>query len=159
MLRVTFDENRALAHWGPCRLKLLEEPAKRYLKGAACCGLFNPVLGQVFNPLNDKLIFRVREKEAVGAPKQLSALFFLDQTAHHGGQTRVSGEPLTGCDLFNTMLACNMDTQHHAPARLERQFHFTERLIRTISIFRLTYPRTYDVMDSVADQVYRAIWE
>jgi hypothetical protein len=156
MLRVTFDGNRAFAHPGPCWLKLFKEPAERYLQGAACCGYFNPAHGQTGNPLNEKLIIQVRDRTAVRTARPLLGLFHLGQPSDDSKPSRVSVTPLAGQDLFKTMLSSTMNARHHSPARLQRQFRFTERMVRTIPAYRLDFPRCYDVMNSVADQIYQA---
>jgi hypothetical protein len=162
ILRVTFEGNTAFAQPGPCRLKLFKEPAERYLQSAVCCGSFNPARGPVGNllnennPLNEKLIFQPRDGAAVRCALQLSALFHLDQPSPDLELSRVLVAPLAGQDLFTTILSSTMNSHHHAPARLRRQFRFAERLLRAIPVYRLTYRRNYDVLNSVADQIYQA---
>src|SRR5262249_11444420 len=51
ILRVTFASEVILAQPGPNRLKLFDEPAKRYLPGAVSRGHFNPLSGKfMFQP-------------------------------------------------------------------------------------------------------------
>ncbi len=155
MLRLTFESNVALAHPGPCRLKLFKESAERFLKSAACCGLFNPAYGQVCNPLNEKLIFQLRDDATVGSARRLSALFYLDQRSQDVGPHEVSMAPLAGQDLFKTILSSTMNTRHDAPARLQRHFRFAERVVRAVPVYRLIYPRDYDALNGVADRIYQ----
>ena len=150
MLRITFEGNTAFAHPGPCRLKLFKEPAERYLKTAACCGPFNPAHGQVGNPLNEKLIFQLRDDAAVRSARRLSALFHLDQPSQDSEPSRISMALLAGQDVFRTILSSTINSRHNSPARLQRHFHFAERLVRTIPVYRLTYRRDYDVLNSVS---------
>jgi hypothetical protein len=156
MLRVTFECNTAFAHPGPYRLKLFKESAARYLHNAVCCGPFNPAHGPVGNPLNKKLIFQPRDGAAVKSARRLSALFRLYQPSHDSQPSRILVTQLAGHDLFTTILSSTMHRRDHSPARLQRQFHFAERLVRAIPVYRLTYPRCYDVLNSVADQIYQA---
>jgi hypothetical protein len=162
MLRVTFEGHTAFAHPGPCRLKLFKEPAERYLENAVCCGPFNPARVPTDNllyknaPLNAKLIFQLRCGGAVRNARQLSALFLLEQPVHDSEPSGVRMARLAGQDLFTTILSATMNSRHHAPARLQRQFRFAERLARAIPVYRLTYPRSYDVLNIVADQIYQA---
>ena len=155
MLRVTFEGNFALAHPGPCRLKLFKEPAERFLETAACFGPFNPAYGQVCNPLNDKLIFQLPDDSAVRGARRLSALFYLDQPSQDGETNKVSVARLGGQNLFKTILSSTMNTRHDAPARLQRHFQFAERLVRAVPVYRLIYRRDYDVLDSIAEQIYQ----
>ena len=156
MLRVTFDGGTAFAHPGPYRIKLFKESAERYMLSAVCCGLFNPAHGQVENALNEKLIFQPRDGAAVKKSRRLSALFHLDQPSPDSELSRILVTRLTGQELFKTILSSTMNSRHHSPARLQRQFRFAERLVRTIPVYRLTYPRNYDVLNSVVDQIYQA---
>jgi serine kinase of HPr protein (carbohydrate metabolism regulator) len=162
MLRITFEGDTAFAHPGPCRLKLFEETAKRYLQNAVCQGAFNPASGPTDNlpnenaALNAKLIFQLRSAGAVRSARQLSALFHLEQPAHDSEPSGAILARLVGQDLFTTILSATMNSRHHAPARLQRQFRFAERLARAISVYRLTYPRSYDVLNLVADRICQA---
>ena len=155
MLRVTFDGDSAFAHPGPCSLKLFKESAERYLQDAACCGHFNPTHSQVGNPLNGKLIFPTRQGAALRTARRLSALFHLAYPSDDSKLDRVSVTPLAGQDLFKAMLSSTMNARHHSPARLQRQFRFTERMIKAIPVYRLDFPRRHDVMNDVADQLYQ----
>jgi hypothetical protein len=155
LLRVTFEGNTAFGHPGPCRLKLFEEAAEHYLQSAACCGRFNPADMQIDNPLNEKLVFQVRDVAIVRSARLLSALFYLDEPSDDREQSRVLVEPLAGQSLLKTILASSMNTRYHSPARLERQFRFAERVAKTIPVYRLTYRRHYDVMECVSDRIYQ----
>jgi HPr Serine kinase C-terminal domain len=155
MLRVTFEGNTALAHPGPCRLKLFKEPAERYMRNAVCSGPFNPVHGGLVNRLNDKLIFQPCGT-AVRSARRLSALFHLDQPFNETESSRTAG-PLTGQDLFRTIASSTMNSRHNSPARLHRQFHFAERLARTVPVYRLAYRRCYEVLNNVADRIYQTV--
>jgi hypothetical protein len=162
MLRITFEGDTAFAHPGPCRLKLFEETAERYLQNAVCWGPFNPASAPTDNllnenaPLNAKLIFQLRCDGAVRNARQLSALFHLEQPAHESESSGAVVARLAGQDLFTTILSATMNSRHHEPARLQRQFRFAERLARAISVYRLTYPRSYDVLNLVADRICQA---
>jgi hypothetical protein len=156
MLRITFQGKAAFAHQGPGRLKLFSQSAERYLRGAACCGPFNPVGRQVANPLNEKLIFQLCDGTVVKRASKLSALFYLDQPSADRELSGVSVEVLTGRDLLKTILSSSMNTRLHSPARLQRQFRFAERLANAIPIYRLTYHRHFDIIDRVSDQIYQA---
>jgi hypothetical protein len=159
MLRVTFDGSTAFAHPGPYRLKVFKDSAERYLQGAACCGAFNPAHGQLGNPLNDKLIFQFRDRVTARSAARLSALFHLVQSSPVSEPNKVLVTPLAGQDLFKTILSSTMNSRHQSPVRLQRQFRFAERMARTIPVYRLVYPRYYDVLNIVEDQIYQAVWQ
>jgi hypothetical protein len=156
ILRVTFDGEAAFAHPGPYRLKLFKESAERYMMSAACCGRFNPAPDRVKNPVNEKLIFQPGDGAAKEC-RRLSALFYLDQSAPEPGPSRISVTRLAGWELFKTILSSTMNSRHHSPARLLRQFNLTERLVRTIPVYRLAYPRDYKLLKSVAEQIHQSV--
>jgi hypothetical protein len=142
MLRVTFEGNSALAHPGPHRLKLFEEPAERYLPSAICRGRFNP--------LSNKLIFQLDDCKAAKAARSLSAIFSLG-LGHDDSTPTVTR--LTGSDLFRAIASSTMNSRFNSTARLHRQFIFTERLARLVPIYRLTYSRHYHTLKIVTDRI------
>lgn len=70
MLRLTFADGRGNAHYGPNRLKLLDEAAQRLLPGSMAAGYFNALSGKLM----------VQPDDAIGsrrAPLTLTGLFWL----------------------------------------------------------------------------------
>jgi hypothetical protein len=146
MLRLEFRDNVAVAFPGPRRLKLFNEPAQRILKQALDCGRFNPFSEKhIFQPVS----FIDRRK----GPLPLSALYFLDPSPQHRDPNSISIERLFGVDLFKTIAAATMNSRLNAADRLERQFRFTERIANGIPVYKLMYPRDYDLLDQVADLI------
>jgi hypothetical protein len=154
MLRITFEENTALAHPGPYRLKLFKESADRYLQGAICCGPFNPLN---ITPPSGKLIYQPSERTSGGCARPLSAVFHLDRPLEDSEKTNDRVEPLIGLDLFKTIASATMNSRLHSAARLHRQFRFAERLARMVPMYRLSYRREYEVLDSVVDKIFQVI--
>lgn len=157
MLRLTFDGAIAMAHPGPYRLKLFQDSADRYLQANRCCGAFDPVCHQEGNPLNDKLVFQPSDQITFRDARRLSTLFYLDQSSCDSGSSKVLVRPLVGQQLFETILSSTMNSRYDSAARLQRQFRFAERIARTIPVYKLTYPRTYDVLNIVEDQICQVI--
>lgn len=146
MLRLEFRDDIAVAFPGPHRLKLFKEPAQRILKGALDCGRFNP--------LTEKFIFRPAPLiDRHNGPRALSALFFLDVPPEHGDPNSVSVERLSGVDLFKMIAASTMNSRINLPDRLERQFRFAERVANRVPVYKLMFPRNYDLLDQVADLI------
>jgi len=148
MLRLEFRDDVVVAFPGPRRLKLFKEPAQRILKQALNCGRFNP--------FSEKLIFQPalfidRSK----GHQPLSALYFLDTPPRHGDPNSISIERLFGLDLFKTIAASTMNRRLNAADRLERQFRSTERIANCIPVYKLMYPRDYDLLDQVADLIHQ----
>jgi len=157
MLRLTFDGNKVLAHPGPHRLKLFKDSAERYLQTAICCGGFDPAHDRVGNPLNEKLVFQPRGQITVRNARRVSALFHLDPSSSDSEPNKILVTPLAGQDLFTTILSSTMNSRHDLPARLHRQFRFAERIARTIPVYKIAYPRSYDVLNIVEDQICQTV--
>ena len=143
MLRLTFTAGAVLAHHGPKRLKLFEEPAQRFLPGAVSRGHFNPLSG--------KLMFQLpgapRESHA---PRPISALF------HLGEAPDVSLTRVRGAELVKAILSSTMNTRLHTRARLARQFAFAERLARVLPVYEAGYPRAYPALEQIAAKIREA---
>jgi predicted DCC family thiol-disulfide oxidoreductase YuxK len=147
MLRVTFEGANAIAHPGPYRLKLFKEPADRYLRSAASAGSWIP--------FGDKLIYELGNPKKARRARRLSALYQLAGPVRESDQGVVL-ERLAGVELFKTISASTMNTRLHTPARLARQFRFAERIARMLPVYRLTYPRNFEFLSQVAEQIYQS---
>ena len=150
MLRVAFVGDAVLAYPGPYRLKLLEEAGNRYLPAALADGHFNPLSGKIM----------VRPREAVKAgrwPVPLSALLHIGDPDGQGEVEGVSSVRLAGVDLATIVISSTMDTRYALPDRLARQIRFAARVAGVLPVHQLRYPRRFDIMDKVADEIRRVI--
>lgn len=150
MLRVAFNDTSVNAYCGPYRLKLLDEPGRRYLPDAVVHGDFNPLSGK----------FMVQPREAVRAhraPLPLAALFHIGHPDDLPAPTAVSARPLDGVELAKVIISSTMDTRYDVTDRLTRQMRFAARLAKALPIYALSYPRSFDVMDAVATEIRRKI--
>ena len=144
MLRIGFTDDAVLAHPGPARLKLFEEPARLFLPGAVSQGHFNPLSG--------KLMFRPdNAPQGVHAARALAALFHLTEVPE------VSLTRIRGAELVKAILAATMNTRLHTAARLARQFGFAERLARLLPVYELGYPRAYPALEQVAAKMRETV--
>jgi hypothetical protein len=150
MLRITFSDNRALAHPGPRRLKLFDEPARRLLPGAAARGSFSPLSGKV-----------LIEPRAAGAadcgPRPLVALFSLADLPIEAFAAQPSARRVTGVGLIRLLIASAMDIRNGTPARLARQLRFAKRAAAALPVYELRYRRDYGELAAVAGEIRRAI--
>jgi hypothetical protein len=150
MLRVSFAGGTLLAHAGPYRLKLLDEPGKRFLPAATADGYFNSLSGKVM----------VQPRENVPLhrePIPLAALFHLGHPDDQPGVEAVPLSRLGGVELARVIISSTMDTRYALPGRLARQIEFAARVARTLPVYELRYPRSVDAMDDVAEEIHRAI--
>jgi hypothetical protein len=145
MLRITFAGDRALAHPGPHRLKLYDEPARRLLPGAAAQGHFSALSG--------KVLIEPRATSAAPQPRPLAALFLLAAA----DAVRPAARRVTGAEVIRLLIASAMDIRNAAPARLARQLRFAERTAGLLPVYELVYRRDYDALAAVADEIRRAI--
>ncbi|MBS0517261.1 MAG: hypothetical protein JSR90_01145 [Proteobacteria bacterium] len=150
MLRVTFEDGRVFAHPGPYRLKLFDDPGRRFLPGAVADGHFNPLSG--------KLMMQPRPVPAPrSAPVPLAGLIHLGSPGDVPAGGMVSLARLGGLDLAKTVISSTMDNRYSAPRRLERQLRFAARIADALPVYALHYPRSFDVMDEVAQLIRRTL--
>ncbi|MGD9657150.1 MAG: hypothetical protein AB7U61_05845 [Methylocystis sp.] len=145
MLRLTMDGDTILAHPGPHRLKLFEEAAKLFLPQAAISGRWSPV--------GDKFIYDLDDSIKSRSTTRLAALYYLQapDQPHDGA---VVLDRLSGLDLFRTISASTMINALDKPGRPEHHFHFINGFVNRVPVYRLTYPRSFDVFDEVADKIF-----
>lgn len=152
MLRLTFVDGRGHAHYGPNRLKLLDEPAERLLPQAIATGYFNTLSGKLMVRPDDKSGSR-------RAPLPLAALFWLGNqpppqpAGAASADIGVGVSRLRGLELIRVLTSSAMNIRDYAPQRLARQLRFAEQVARTMPVFALVYPRDYALLGDVADQI------
>ena len=150
MLRVTFVDDVAIAHAGPHRLKLFDEPARRFLPEAIAKGHFNTASGKIM------LQPRPLERPAARRDWPLAALFWIGDESTKPDEG-VSATRLAGTELAKVLLSSAMNLRYQAIDRLVRQMAFAERLAARVPIHALRYPRTFAAMDRVAAEIQRAV--
>lgn len=148
MLRISFAGGRALAHPGPHRLKLFDEPARRLLPGAAAQGHFSALSG--------KVLIEPRTLSSAPEPRPLAALFVLAGADERSG-AQPTAQRVTGAKLIRLLIASAMDIRNAAPERLARQLRFAERTAGLLPVYELCYRRDYDALAAVADEIRRTI--
>jgi hypothetical protein len=150
MLRVRFAEGALLAYPGPYRLKLLDEPGKRFLPDMMADGYFNSLSGKIM----------VQPRAAVPhrrEPPPLAALFHIGHPNDQPVVKKVSRMRLGGVELARVIISSTMDTRYARPDRLTRQIEFAARVAKALPVHELRYPRSVEAMDDVAAEIRRAI--
>jgi ABC-type uncharacterized transport system YnjBCD ATPase subunit len=149
MLRVSFADDTVLAHPGPYRLKLLDQPAIDFLPDAVADGHFNALSGKI-------MVRPRRELRPHRAPLRLAALFHLgdpdDDTI-----TEVSSARLRGLALARTLMSSAMDARYTGGSRMAQQMRFVSRVADLLPVHALRYPRTVAALDGVAREIRRII--
>ena len=148
MLRFGFNGKSVLAYPGPHRLKLFDEPARRFLPGAAAQGHFNAISGKL-------LVRPGRSAAASDRPRSLEAMFFLRAPSDADGDVTV--RRLEGAALAKVLLGSAMNIRYFAPDRLARQLRFAEQVGRRLPVYELAYPRGFSVMDRVGAEIRRLV--
>ena len=149
VLRVEFVDGQAIAYPGPHRLKLFDEPAKRFLPNSLADGHFNTLSGKMMIPPPGPAI--------IGRGTPLAALYFLGELPGLAEPTQPSAIPLSGEQVLRVLLSSAMDDRNASPARLARQLRFAGQLAALVPIRALRYPRRFDLMDAVAQEIRRTL--
>ena len=150
MLRLVFVGGKALIHPGPYRLKLFDEPAQRFMPDARKRGAFNGLSGKYMMEPGETL-------KSPRRPHPLSALFWLGDPELEPAPTEVSLKKLGGAPLARNLIASSMNSRYHQPARLVRQFRFVEQIAQSLPVYTLSYPRKFEVMSQVVEEIRRAV--
>jgi len=89
------------------------------------------------------------------APVPLAALYYIGRRTGHPAPIAVSATRLAGLELAKVLLSSAMDDRYTPPRRLAQQMAFVARLSHTLPVYALGYPRSFEVMDEVADHIRR----
>lgn len=150
MLRVKFEDDKVVAYPGPYRLKLFDDPLQRFLPGATEHGHFNPLSGKIM----------IQPRSTIPehrTPLPLVALFHLGEPGQVPPGGAISMSRMKGVELTLALISSTMDDRYVAPDRLARQMAFVARLLDSLPVYALRYPRRFDVMDQVADMIRRTV--
>jgi hypothetical protein len=140
LLRVTFPDQRVIAHPGPQRIKLLPESAAQFIGGASPTIAMNPFTAKrLIVPAADQVTHK-------GVP--LRALYLLD-CAEAMDEGNARAERLGSGEATLAVITSTFNAAIKTPERLGRQLQFAERILSKIRIFRLSYPRRFEALDSV----------
>ena len=83
------------------------------------------------------------------------ALFDLDNPDEAPSSGNVSVSRLTGARLARSILASAMELRYAPPDRMARQVRFAARVAEALPVYQLLYPRSFGVMDRVAEEIFR----
>ncbi len=145
LLRLDVDGERVLAHPGPQRIKLLPEPAGLYMSEKAH--------GVPMNPTTGKLIIPLRDPHRAESPVPVDALIQLDWPEND----EVRMERLHGREAFLSIIAGTFNRRVTTPARLARQFRFAEAVCARLPVYRLRYPRDFELLPRLRDMIWAEV--
>jgi hypothetical protein len=144
LLRVTISHQSVIAHPGPPRIKLLPESAAEFMKGATCTNTMNPFTTKQL------IVPAAHQRTCKSVP--LKALYLLE-SPEDIDDASVRAEKLHGGEAALAVVASTFNSAVKTPERLSRQLQFAVQILAKIPIIRLSYPRRFDVLDSVYEKV------
>jgi hypothetical protein len=133
-----------LAYPGPPRLKLFPAMARRFL-GKATGVRMNADTGKLIVPLDDR--------QTATRPVPIRAMYVLRPPQDTCRHQNVSIEALSARDAFIELMKCTFNRRLAGAGRAARQFTETVRLIESVPVRRLAYPRQIERLRDIHDQV------
>ncbi len=127
------------------RVKLYPDIAKAYLG--------EKVRGTRMNPLNQKRIIPLRKNQFVRAAAPLQVVYILDSSypPSHGDPVQI--EPISENDAFLAMIQHVFNTRVVEPERLKRHFEMSTRLVRSVPVRTIRYPRDLALLPKIRDAI------
>ena len=147
VLRLVFDGGRALALPGPYRMKVLPDTVQHFVPDTLADGYFNPLSG--------KMMMQPSRPRPGRGGIPLKALYYLGDLPGQAATHEVVAVSLSGFELMRVLLSSAMDDRNATADRLHRQLRFAGRVVATVPIRALRYPRRFDVMSDVAAEIRR----
>jgi hypothetical protein len=132
------------AYPGPPRIKLFPDIAGRFLDGPD---------GVQMNADTGKLIIRLDEQQTCTRPLPIRAIYVLTSPPEAGRFPAVTSEALSSRESFIALVKSTFNRRLAGASRMERQFTAAARLINTVPIRRLTYPRQIGRLKDIHDIV------
>jgi len=151
-LRLEERESHYVAFPGPPRLRLLPKVARLYLGNVADSVIMNPREKESKAP---KLVFRLSALQSFGHVAPLAAIYVVTAPRKvHRRQQIVIGSLSPLQALINVVRFTHNDELTN-PDRLSRQLDAAQRLIASVPIRSLAYPRILASLDEVKDAVLK----
>ena len=145
MLVLTANRRGFLAHPGPPRIKLYREIANRIFGDA--------YRGVPMNPVTEKLIVPLNDRQALQQAFPLGALYLISEERGGGRPVRPVIRRLSPARAFPRILAGTASHWASDPDRLKRQFQFVTRLVQEVPVKTLSYARNKEEIFRVRDAV------
>lgn len=110
--------------------------------------------GTPMNQGTSKLVVRLADEHALDRPARLKAIYVLsDPRSRRTDGARPRIDRLAGTEAFLEVIRASFNLLVYERARLANQFAFATRLVRTVPVNRLTYPRRLSQLAAVRDAV------
>jgi len=138
-------EDGFVAYPGPPRIKLFPKLARRFLGDAA--------KGVAMNPAARKLILPLDPTRSSATPVPLKALYVLLPPRQVSRKQPIRIEVLPPRESFIALVKNTFNSRIVHSARLERQFKQTARLVSTMRVKKVAYPRVLAELPAVRDAI------
>jgi hypothetical protein len=145
LLVMTEKENGLWVYPGIPRIKLFPEIASVFLG--------SQVMGTPMNPLTRKLVIPLDRPLAHQDVAPLKALYVLTRPSRRARGGRVAIRRLAPRPGFIALLRNSFNTFVVEPTRLTRQFDLNSRIVSTVPIKMLSYPRILAAVPSLRDAI------
>ena len=133
------------AYPGPPRIKLFPAMARRFLGRAAT--------GVPMNAETEKLVIPLGPLQSCQSPLPVRTIYALAPPHEARNLRCIRIEPLSQREAFLALLGNTFNYLVVHPSRLQRQVTETARLVNTIAVKKLSYPRLVSQLTSVREAI------
>jgi hypothetical protein len=149
-LRLEERDGRYVAFPGPPRLRLLPKIARLYLGGVSNGVVMNPHEKDARAP---KLVFCLSPSLSYPEVAPLGAIYVLTKPRRVHRKQRIEISSLTPLQAFMNVVSFTHNDGLTSSDRLTRQLEAARRLIDSVTIRSLSYPRILASLDEVKDAI------
>jgi len=149
-LRLEEIDGQYVAFPGPPRLRLLPKIARLYLGGTSNGVVMNPREKDARDP---KLVFCLSRSQSYARVAPLAAIYVVTAPRKVHRKQRIAIGSLTPLQAFMNVVSFTHNDGLTGSARLTRQLEAARRLIDSVTIRSLSYPRILASLDEVKDAV------
>jgi hypothetical protein len=149
-LRLEEKDGQYVAFPGPPRLRLLPKIARSYLGGTSSGVVMNPRERDARAP---KLIFCLSRSQSYAKAAPLGAIYVLTGPRSVHRKQRIAISSLTPLQALMKVVSFTHNDGLAGSDRLTRQLEAARRLIDSVTIRSLSYPRILASLDEVKDAV------
>jgi len=95
----------------------------------------------------------IKERPILAKPQVLKRLYAIAEPSEINGENDICIEPLSGRESFMALVRCAFRLDITDTNMLKRQFHFLEKVISTVSIRKLSFPRNLNLLHFVREAI------
>ncbi len=149
-LRLEKQDGRYVAFPGPPRLRLMPRIARLYLGGTELGVVMNPREKDAKAP---KLVFRLSPSQSFAKVAPLAAIYVVTAPRKVHRKQRIMIESLPSLQALVNVLSFTHNAEISGARRLSRQLEAAQKLITSVPLRSLSYPRVLSSLSDVRDAV------